>query len=141
MNILESHLSRWKKEGYRMTQNRVALLELFLKEAHPLSAEKLLKKLKQKRITLDPSTLYRELEFLNKENVIHEVQFQEKKRHFELSFKKHHHHLYCLKCEHIEEVEMEGELEQIEKKLARRSRFKIQSHRLEFFGLCARCTS
>ncbi len=140
MNILESHFARWKKQGYRMTKNRSALLELFLSEAHPLSAEEIQKKLKRKRVTADPSTLYRELDFLVQEAVIQEVKLQPKKRFFELSFKKHHHHLVCLRCEAIDEVEMDNELEVLEKKIQRKRNFQIQSHVLEFFGLCASCS-
>lgn len=139
-NILEKHLERWKKEGYRMTKNRAALLDLFLKEELPLSADELLKKLKRKRLTLDPSTLYRELDFLLQEGVIQEVKLQEKKRRFELSFKDHHHHLVCENCESIEEVEMDGELESLERSLRRKTGFKTHSHILEFFGLCKKCS-
>ena len=139
MNILEKTLERWKKEGYRMTKNRSALLELFLKEEHPLSADEVLKKLKRKRLTLDPSTLYRELEFLRQEEVIEEVQLQ-KRRLFELSFKEHHHHLVCRNCEAIEEVEMDHELKDLERRLQRKTGFKVQSHSLEFFGLCPACS-
>lgn len=141
MNILEKHFARWKEQGYRMTKNRAALLEIFLTEEHPLSAEEVLKKLKRKRLTINTSTLYRELEFLEKESVIQEVKLQGKKRLFELSFKKHHHHLYCLTCESIEEVEMDNELEALERSIQRRKKFKIQSHALEFFGLCVRCSA
>ena len=141
MNELEAHFDRWKKQGYRMTKNRSALLELFLNEEHPLSVEEIQKKLKRKKVTSDLSTIYRELDFLKQESVIHEVTFKERKRLFELGFKNHHHHLFCLKCEKIEEVEMDKELELLERKIARSRKFKIQSHVLEFFGLCSTCTS
>ena len=141
MNILEKTLARWKKTGHRMTKNRAAVLELFLTEEHPIAADEIQKKLKRKRITSNLSTIYRELEFLTNEEVIHEVKLQDKKRLFELSFKKHHHHLYCLKCESIEEVEMDHELETLEKKITQNKKFTIQSHLLEFFGLCSRCST
>lgn len=140
MNTLESHLDRWKAQGYRMTKSRIALLELFLNEEHPLSAEEIQKKLKRKRVTADPSTIYRELDFLTQETVIQEVKLHSKKRFFELSFKSHHHHLVCLNCEAIEEVEMDNELTLLEKNIQRKSNFQIQSHVLEFFGLCGSCS-
>ena len=123
-----------------MTKNRSALLELFVSEEHPLSVEEIQKKLKRKKISADLSTIYRELEFLKQESVINELMLKERKRLFELGFKSHHHHLFCLKCETIEEVEMDNELEALERKIARSRKFKIQSHSLEFFGLCAKCT-
>ena len=140
MNILEAHFARWKEKGHRMTKNRTALLELFLTEEHPLSAEDALKKLKRKKVTSTLSTLYRELDFLKKEAVIQEVKLQEKKRFFELSFNKHHHHLVCVKCDNIQEMEMDNELEALERRIERKGKFKIQSHLLEFFGLCTKCS-
>lgn len=140
MNILETHLARWKEQGYRMTKNRTALLELFLKEEHPLCTEEVQKKLKRSRVNANISTLYRELDFLQKEAVIQEVKLQEKKRFFELSFKEHHHHLVCTKCDNIQEMEMDKELEALERRLERKGKFKIKSHLLEFFGLCAKCS-
>lgn len=141
MNILEKHLARWKEAGNRMTKNRSALLELFLNEEHPMSVEEIQKKLKRKRITSNISTLYRELDFLKKEDVIQEVKLQEQRRYFELSFKTHHHHLVCRNCEAIEEMEMDNELETLEKIIQKKRKFKIESHILEFFGLCSKCSA
>lgn len=123
-----------------MTKNRIALLELFLKEESPLSVEAIQKKLKQKRLTTDASTIYRELEFLVREKVVEELRFKENKRLFESGFKGHHHHLFCLKCEKIEEMEMDDDLEYLEQKIKRKNKFKVESHTLEFFGICARCS-
>ncbi len=139
MNILESHLSRWKSKGYRMTKNRAALLDLFLKEKIPLSIQEIQKKLKQKKHTADPSTIYREIEFLIQEKVIQELTLKERKRLFELSFKDHHHHLFCLKCEKIQEIEMNDELSKLEEKIEKENDFQIESHTLDFFGTCAKC--
>lgn len=51
----------------------------------------------------------------------------------------HHHHLICLKCNKIIKVEMENQLAQEEKKLAKKTNFNIVNHSLDFYGYCQKC--
>ena len=50
----------------------------------------------------------------------------------------HHHHLVCVRCSQIVEIEdcFPPELEQ---QIASRNCFKAITHKLEFFGVCPRC--
>ena len=50
----------------------------------------------------------------------------------------HHHHLVCVSCGAISEVDDCG-IDAVTAEAARRSGFEIQSHRLELFGRCPRC--
>lgn len=139
MNPVETLLKRWKEHGHRMTRVREALLELFMAETAPLSVEEVEARLKRRRITANPSTLYRELDFLRSENFLNEVILDGPKRRFEWSHREHHHHLYCQKCQRIEEVEMDNELAELQLSIQKKKGFKISSHTLEFFGLCKDC--
>jgi Fur family ferric uptake transcriptional regulator len=76
-------------------------------------------------------------DFLEK-GVTRQIQFQEGRARYELANKKHHHHLICNSCGRIEEVE--GDLlENMELDIKKKKGFKVQSHALEFFGLCKNC--
>lgn len=139
MQEMETLLTRWKKEGYRMTKVRMELMQLFMEEALPLSVEDIQKKLQKKRIKANPSTLYREMDFLKKENFLSEVVLDGPKRRFESNLREHHHHLYCVKCHAIDEMEMDSELIELERAILKKKKFKIESHTLEFFGSCKNC--
>lgn len=52
--------------------------------------------------------------------------------------KHFHHHLLCLKCGTIEEVE-EDLLNEVEEIVEKRYRFLVKDHRLTFHGICQRC--
>ncbi len=121
-----------------MTKAREGLLDLFITAASPLSIEELHASLRRRRIRVDISTVYREVEFFKEEGLLAEILI-EKKRLLEWKSKAHHHHLYCRNCESIQEMEMEGELETLEKNIQKKARFKVENHALEFFGLCASC--
>jgi len=53
----------------------------------------------------------------------------------------HHHHLICLECDKVEDVELANDLNEIEKRILQKNGFKIINHTLEFYGLCKQCSS
>lgn len=139
MNAIEKLLQAWKDRGHRMTKNREALLDLFMTEKSPLSVDEIQKRLKRRHIEADPSTLYREMDFLLTEGFLKEVILDGPKRRFEWTHRDHHHHLYCEKCHRIDEVEMDNELAELQASIQKKKKFQITSHTLEFFGLCSDC--
>jgi Fur family ferric uptake transcriptional regulator len=50
----------------------------------------------------------------------------------------HHHHVICSRCGRAADVEDSGVAEAVAE-IARRSGYRIDSHRLELFGLCRHC--
>ena len=120
----------------------MAVLEIFSSENQPLSVAEILVSLKQHGISVNKTTVYREMEFLLEKGVVSAVFLDEKHTKYELNL-GHHHHLVCRECGNIEEIEMK-EIEDlfplIEKKLKRKNKFTNISHTLEFFGICEKCS-
>ncbi|HMJ80722.1 MAG TPA: transcriptional repressor, partial [Candidatus Dormibacteraeota bacterium] len=50
----------------------------------------------------------------------------------------HHHHLVCSSCGRSAEV-VDGDLAKTVERIGRRTGYRIDSHRLELFGLCPVC--
>ena len=125
--------------GYRMTKIRASLIQIFAVYKLPLSAEDLLKILQQRRLKVHRATLYRELDFLVDKQVIHTVNLDDGQLRYEYVDRDHHHHLICLKCRKVEDVEMENDVESLEAVAAKKNKFKILKHSLEFFGWCRDC--
>jgi len=128
-----------RKAGFRATPGKVALLELLQDEVKPLTVVEIQKKLRQKQDTV---TLYRSLEALTEKNLLARSELGHGHAHYELSVgKKHHHHLVCTSCERVEDFS-DPSLETALIKAAKNAKaFKsINSHSLELFGLCARCS-
>ena len=57
---------------------------------------------------------------------------------FRLCGSDHHHHLVCVSCGEVEEVEG-GEVEEWVRRTARSRRFSVESHRADVFGRCRSC--
>ena len=105
---------------------------------HPVDVQTIINYLEQKNIDTDPATIFRMMHDFLQKGITKQIQFQESKARYELSNKRHHHHLICTNCGKIEEVEGDF-LKQTEEEIYKDKRFRVKDHSLEFFGLCANC--
>jgi Fe2+ or Zn2+ uptake regulation protein len=127
-----------KLAGCRQTKTRTKILEI-LNQSGPLAALEIKERLGQKKILVNKTTVYRELEFLLAKQVISEVIFQDGLKRYELTSTEHGHHVICLSCHKVERIALAHDLENQEKKIGHRLNFKILNHSLEFYGLCQDC--
>lgn len=136
---LDELLEKIKNEGGRLTKTRIAVLEVFLSLNKPLSPFEMIEALKEKKIEVNKTTVYREITFLLKNNIIRKVRLLEGKAVlYELSH-EHCHHLVCLKCHHIETLQVDNQLCQQEEIIYHQANFKVLEHSLEFYGICNKC--
>jgi Fur family ferric uptake transcriptional regulator len=112
---------------------------MFLKKAtKPLSAGDIQKQLVHK---MDKVTLYRALEDFAISKIIAKINLQDTATYYEfLHEDHHHHHIVCEKCGKIEDIKNCNQHD-IQKEVINSSKsFKIiNSHSLEFFGICNTC--
>lgn len=130
-----------EQQGLRLTETRRALVALFLKHDRPLSAmyvrDALMKEYGQ---NVNKTTVYREFERLEGLGIMRGVELGDRSRYYELALSEHHHHLVCVECEKIEDVDLdEGSLEKQERKFVLEKNFRVLRHSLEFFGICQSC--
>ncbi len=132
-----------KRKKHRITKARKALLQIFIEQERPLSVDEIRTALTSAGISINKTTVYRELEFLCNNSLVEELQFNERKKRYELN-NYHHHHLVCEKCFKVEEIdarELEKTLTEVEKNMAHTKRFGVVRHALEFTGLCIPCST
>ena len=137
----DSHklIEQLKKSGERITPVRQALLENFCRHSKPQTSQELLFDLEKKGFKVNKTTIYRQLEVLQKSGLIKEINFADRSKHYELSSDDHHHHLICQRCHKVEDVSLDNDLDKQEHKIWQKNHFKILQHSLEFFGLCNKC--
>jgi len=135
----ETILSNLKRGGYRLTRTRKAIVSALLTSQAPLSAFDLKERLQESNVEVNKTTVYRELAFLVKHNIIHEIQFGDGKTRYRVCPDGHHHHAICVKCSKVDDIIMENDLAAHEKRLDQLINFKVLHHTLEFFGLCKAC--
>lgn len=124
--------------GLRPTKTREALLGIFAEIQRPLSVPELQKLFVKKGIVVNKTTLYRELDNLVKNNILHTVQISPERISYEQS-SRHHHHFVCQKCDRITDLSFcEEVLKKISLALKQEGKL-LQKHSFEFFGICEFC--
>lgn len=137
----EKILSIIKVHHLRLTKTRLAILEMFFQQHAPLSVARILDKLEKQAITVNKTTVYRELEQLEKVGIAKSLSLGDRRQYFELATRDHHHHFVCMECDEVEDVLFdEVDLSKQETLLAQRKGFSVFRHSLEFFGLCKMCS-
>ena len=148
MPYAEDALRILKSRGYRITQPRRKVLELLSKTETALSPYEIKDLLDTAGEKVDTVSIYRILECLEENHLIHRILTSgkvhkcnlEDEEDCHLEQEDHcHHNLICRSCGAIEEVHCPG-LSPLEKDLAQQAGFTIEAHHLEFSGLCRKCS-
>jgi Fur family ferric uptake transcriptional regulator len=95
---------------------------------------------KDRRLGLSRATLFRALDLLVELGVVERLDLPSGEHAYVECAPAHHHHVVCSRCGRTAEVDDTG-LNEAVREIARTSGFRIESHRLELFGLCRSCQS
>lgn len=123
--------------GGRLTKTKKAIIDILSANDCFLTKTELVKKLNCKKVKPDRSTIYRELRFLTKNNIVIKNTISGTD-YYEIP-QDHHHHLVCLNCNSIDKIDIGNHLEKQEKQIAKQNEFNIINHSLEFYGYCRNC--
>ena len=94
---------------------------------------------------LAQSSVYRNLAILEQVGAVTRIVTRDDFARYELAedLTEHHHHLICSACGDVSDFslapDIEHELETALGKVARRSRFSVEAHRLDLVGICVDC--
>ncbi len=127
-----------KEAGLKVTPVRLKTMQFLENSNEPVDANMVYDYLKDNEINPDKATIFRMMNLFIEKGITKQVKFLEAQTRYELSNKKHHHHLICVNCGRIEEVEGDI-LKQMEDEIYSKNRFKVDYHTLEFYGHCKNC--
>lgn len=125
--------------GLKATPARIGLLAALCETHRPLSVELLQGKIK---LAMDPATLYRSLNAFQKAGLVRQVRFQSDRAYYEIIPRTEHHHVVCMKCHFVRDIEG-CDFHAAAQSVLRKARdfAVIREHSFEMFGICKRCTS
>jgi len=124
---------------YRMTQQRKVILAAVQRdlERH-MTADEIYEAVRRKLPRISLGTVYRNLEILAELGAIQKLELTGSVKHFDGNPSRHYH-IRCMHCGRVDNAPV-APLQQIEDKLYGATVFTIIGHRLEFEGLCPRCS-
>jgi Fur family transcriptional regulator, ferric uptake regulator len=126
--------------GYRLTAPRRALAGLIASRDGHFTASDLAAAARDRRVGVSRATLFRALDLLVDLGVVERLDLPSGEHAYVECAPVHHHHVVCSRCGRTAEVDDAG-LNEAVREIARQSGFRIDSHRLELFGLCDSCQS
>ncbi len=131
---LRDHVVRNKLKS---SSRRELILETLAAMGRHVTAEELLRSVRDRDARIGAATVYRTLRVFQESGIIAERRFEGGATRFEL-VGEHHDHLICTSCGIIVEFEDEA-IEREQARVAATHGFELRSHRHELYGVCGAC--
>jgi len=133
MKSVKDCLAHLKQKGFKLTPQRVAVIEyLEGNSSHPSAAD-LFKQVKKKYPMISFATVYNTLKILGEAKEIKPLTIGFDKVNFDPNTEQHDH-FYCRKCGKIIDIvpEKKMKIEEIEG-------HQIKDHQIYYYGICSEC--
>lgn len=138
MGKLHEILESLRKNGHRVTPQRVMVLEALEAQGGHIAADDIYQQVLAKHPYANRSTIYRTLDMLGKEGIITATDLGKGRVYYELHGGAPHHHMICQTCGAVSELD-HSLLEPLQTTLQRKYKFKANMHHFAIFGLCVQC--
>lgn len=128
-------LRRLADDGLRQTGPRHTVVEAIAAKEGAFNPEALVDELRPAGI--GRATVYRTLELLESRGMLTRIHL-DGCHGFTVCDEGHHHHLVCRSCSKVVSIDAKGIEDEI-RQLAHQLKFRVDTHTLEFAGLCETC--
>ncbi|WP_267524733.1 Fur family transcriptional regulator [Campylobacter sp. MG1] len=138
--LLEEFKKALRQSNLKYTKQRESLLKLLYNTEGHHTPDELYEALKASGDdqNVGIATIYRTLNLLEESGMVTSISFGAAGKKFELANKSHHDHMICKSCNKIIEFK-DDVIEQKQLKIAREHGFKLSSHLMQLYGICADC--
>jgi Fur family ferric uptake transcriptional regulator len=127
------------ESGVRLTRPRRAVAEALAGRTGRFTAAQLVEEARQRQPRIGRATVFRTLDLLLDLGMVERIAMPAGETGYVVCDPSaHHHHVLCERCGKATEIDDRG-VKALAKKIARRSGYRIDAHRLELFGLCESC--
>lgn len=121
----------------RMTKQRKAILRVLKNtESHP-TADWIYEQVKKEIPNISLGTVYRNLNVLEEMGEIMVLDYGSSYSRYDGN-PENHYHFKCENCGQVFDIE-HSVIEDLNKRVNENTPFKVNTHRLEFYGLCPEC--
>ncbi len=126
------------RAGYRLTEPRRSLAGLIADRDGHFTAAELVSAARARRLGVGRATVFRTLEVLAELGVVERLDLPNGDHAYVGCEPTHHHHVVCSRCGRTSEIDDAG-LRSMTGDVERSTGFRVDTHRLELFGVCPTC--
>jgi len=131
-------LTALDEAGYFVTEPRRVVAQLVAERDCHFTANDLVGEAKRARLGVGRATVFRALELFEQLGLVERLDLPNGEHAYVVCRPAHHHHVICTACGRSAEVGDLG-LASIAADVESQTGFTLDSHRLEFYGLCSEC--
>jgi Fur family ferric uptake transcriptional regulator len=136
----ETIADRLRAGGERVTRQRLVVADALAATGRQATAQDLYERLRARAPRIGRATVFRTLEALVAAGVARRLERDGHVYAYVACRPGHHHHLACSRCGRVEEIG-EAYIRPVAERVAAERGFRIDDARLDFYGICARCTA
>lgn len=139
--VLSDLLERLRRNGYRITAQRQIVLETLLArqgQHHHFSCDEVTQAVNARGLPLDSTTVYRILQWLKEADVVAQTDVGAGHDVYSLVGESVHHHLICLNCQHVIDVD-DALFAPLREALLTEHGFRARIEHFAIFGTCQHC--
>ncbi len=134
----QSFVAALERSGHRVTEPRRSVASLIAQRGGHFTAADLLTDAHRHDLPLGRATIFRALELFSELDVLERIDLPNGEHAYVACEPLHHHHVVCSACGRTTDVEDCG-MQAVAAEMALRTGYRVESHRLELYGLCPAC--
>ena len=131
-------LTAMEQAGCRMTEPRRVVADLVARQEGHFTAAEIVSQARRHQPGLGRATVFRALDLFASLGLVERVDLPDGEHAYVTCEPAHHHHAICTSCGRSVDLTDIG-LTPVLRETGNRLGFRITTHRLELFGLCASC--
>lgn len=138
MYSFQEMVSALNSGGYRLTDQRMAILKALQTFSGSFSALEFERKVMERDPSIGRATLFRAIDLFLERGILEKIHRETGDDVYIVGSQGHHHHLICRVCGQIRDIDVcpfEDEIDEI----IRKEGFSETLHRIEIEGVCRSC--
>jgi Fur family peroxide stress response transcriptional regulator len=135
---LDELIAKLRGRGYRLTPQRMAVLEVLATSTDHPSVEQIYDHVKVDFPMTSLATVYKTVTLLKEMGEVLELGFNEGGNRYNGNLPHPHPHLICTNCGRIEDLDV-AIVSELPQEVSQETGYQIVNHRLDFFGICPQC--
>jgi len=125
------------EQSERKTAQRNLVFHIVSERCDHPTAQEIYEQARASLPAISLGTVYRNLQRLVDQGRLLESKNGQKPARYEAR-RRRHYHIHCTVCGSLEDVSVPYQ-QSLDRKVARELRYKLDEHRLEFYGVCPKC--